>query len=174
MLLNFAWFTVNGGDRCGYVLKPQFMYDLHQTFDPIGPCMDAPVMLLEVEVISAQQIPKPKNSKKGEVIDPFVELQLHGIEKDDTKVQATQAVDNNGYNPIWKQTFRFEIRMPELAVLTMQVFDKDMMKKTLICQYAIHVTNIRYGVRVVPMLDTSLEGLPHTCLLCRFHLAPFE
>ena len=95
------------------------MYDLHQTFDPIAPCMDQPVMLLEVEVISGQQIPKPKNSKKGEVVDPFVELQIHGIEKDKTKVQATRHVENNGYNPVWKQTFKFEIRMPELAVLTM-------------------------------------------------------
>jgi len=43
---------------------------------------------------------------------------MHGIEKDDTKVQATRRIDNNGYNPIWKQTFRFEVRMPELAVLT--------------------------------------------------------
>ena len=68
----------------------------------------SPEFILEVEVISGQKLPKPNKEEKGEVIDPFVELQVHGISQDDTKVMATKVVDNNGFNPIWKETFRFE------------------------------------------------------------------
>ena len=54
MLLNRAWFAMNGGINNGYVLKPEFMYDLNDQFDPNAECMNDPIMSLEVEVISAQ------------------------------------------------------------------------------------------------------------------------
>ena len=88
------------------------------TFDPANPIIANPEFILEVEVISGQKIPKPKNETKGEIVDPFVELQVHGIASDDTKLMVTKVIDNNGFNPIWKETFKFEVRKPELAVLT--------------------------------------------------------
>ena len=174
MLINYAWFQDNGGPSCGYVLKPQDMYDSQgPEFDPISSMISVPQFILEVEVISAQKIPKPNREGKGEIIDPFVELQVHGIDQDDTKVMTTKVVDNNGFNPIWKETFKFEIRKPELAVLTFQVLDHDVVgKNTKICQYAITMNMIRTGIRVVHMLDTNLDPLPHTCLLCRFKKLP--
>jgi hypothetical protein len=81
-------------------------------------------------------------------------------------------IQDNGFNPIWNSVFTFEIRMPELSVLTFRVFDKDLGKKTLLCQYAIPVVLIRFGIRVLPMLDTKLKKMPFTCLLCRFKIAP--
>jgi hypothetical protein len=75
MLLNYAWFKLNGGVKCGYVLKPQFMYDIHHQFDPQAHCMDQPIMELGVEIISGQQIPKPDSAdKEGDIVDPFVEV----------------------------------------------------------------------------------------------------
>ena len=35
----------------------------------------------------------------------------------------TEAVANNGFNPVWKQRFHFEVRVPSLAFLEFQVKD---------------------------------------------------
>ena len=172
MLLNKAWFKVNGGNKSGYVLKPQFMYDIHHQFDPLAQCMDQPIMLLEVEVISGQQIPKPLHQDAKEIVDPSIEIKIHGIEKDNTETKVTSVIQNNGYNPVWNEKFRFEIRMPEMAVLSFQVFDNEVNRQTLVCQYAIPVVLIRYGIRRLPMLDLNLNRMEFTCLLCKFTIEP--
>lgn len=67
MQINNAMFALNKG--CGYVLKPSYMRSPGQTWVPKP-------RILTVEVISGQQLPKPKDSKRGEIIDPFVEVEL--------------------------------------------------------------------------------------------------
>ena len=47
-----------------------------------------------VKVISGQNLPKP-GSKTGEIIDPYVILQLRGT-KEDEKEFHTKVVDDNG------------------------------------------------------------------------------
>lgn len=47
-----------------------------------------------VQVISGQNLPKP-GSKKGEIIDPYVVLQVTGV-NDDKKEQKTKPVNDNG------------------------------------------------------------------------------
>ena len=79
MQLNRGKFKQNGS--CGYILKPHV---LRQTFAPYDP---QPIInkkeefnycKLRVTVISAQQLPKPGRSRKGEIIDPYVEVEIFG------------------------------------------------------------------------------------------------
>ena len=65
---------------CGYVLKPQYM---------ISDSTPARPIVLSIHVISASQLPKPGGRLKGEIIDPFVNVQIHGIHSDD-KIKVTQ------------------------------------------------------------------------------------
>lgn len=53
--------------------------------------------LCDIQVISGYQIPKPSNRSKGEVIDPFVTVQVFGVGMDQQEVQTT-VVKNNGEN----------------------------------------------------------------------------
>ena len=46
-------------------------------------------------MISGQHLPKPGERKKGEVIDPYVVIQLAGV-GDDCKRVMTKAVNDNG------------------------------------------------------------------------------
>ena len=46
-------------------------------------------------MISGQQLPKPGGSKKGEVIDPYVKIQIGGV-GEDCQVVKTKTVDDNG------------------------------------------------------------------------------
>ena len=48
-------------------------------------------------MISGQQLPKPGGGKKGEIIDPYVKIQIGGIGEDSQAVK-TKVVNDNGMN----------------------------------------------------------------------------
>ncbi|GLD46596.1 1-phosphatidylinositol 4,5-bisphosphate phosphodiesterase eta-2, partial [Lates japonicus] len=69
---------------------------------------------LVLKIISGQQLPKPKDSMlgdRGEIIDPFVEVEIIGLPVDCCKEQ-TRVVDDNGFNPMWVETLVFTVHMP--------------------------------------------------------------
>lgn len=73
MQLNRGKFQEN--NNCGYLLKPAALRLPGQTFHPVEGPFEAP-MTLTLTVISAQQLPKPSGNAKGEVIDPYVVVQV--------------------------------------------------------------------------------------------------
>ena len=68
------------------------------------------------QIISGQQLPKPKEQTKGEIVDPFVEIELlvPGVE---TVKYRTKTVNDNGFNPIWKEATDFTIQFEELSLV---------------------------------------------------------
>lgn len=95
-------FQENGS--CGYLLKPLALRDPTLKFHPVeGPFPSS--VTLTLTIISAQQLPKP-GSAKGEVIDPYVYLQLFGV-PGEVKTETTRCVHDNGFNPYWDETFTF-------------------------------------------------------------------
>lgn len=68
MHLNEALFSDNGG--CGYVLKPAFLLDPSSGFDPLDKSTMPNKKLLEIKVISAQQLPKP-DDLLDDISDPY-------------------------------------------------------------------------------------------------------
>ena len=50
-------------------------------------------------MISGQQIPKPKESTKGEVVDPYIKMKVVGPAIDENKANeyTTKHVENNGF-----------------------------------------------------------------------------
>ena len=121
--LNRAKFSDNGG--CGYVLKPGFLNEPDPNYSPCSP------FILQVEkentvkvtVVSGQHIPRPDGSLSGEVIDPYVEVRVRGHPDDKGNKEATEYVKNNGFNPVWNQTFQFNVKVPALAFLDFRVKD---------------------------------------------------
>lgn len=63
-----------------------------------------------VQVISAHNLPKPQGSgAKGEVIDPYVVLELHGVPADCAE-QRTRTAAQNLDDPLFDETFEFQVR----------------------------------------------------------------
>lgn len=63
-----------------------------------------------MQVISAHNLPKPLGSgTKGEVIDPYVVLELHGMPADCAE-QRTRTAAQNQDNPLFDETFEFQVR----------------------------------------------------------------
>ncbi|XP_075617826.1 1-phosphatidylinositol 4,5-bisphosphate phosphodiesterase eta-1 isoform X2 [Balearica regulorum gibbericeps] len=154
MQLNDAKFRVNG--NCGYVLKPQQM--CKGTFNPYSadPLPASPKKQLILKIISGQQLPKPPDSMlgdRGEIIDPFVEVEIIGLPVDCCKDQ-TRVVDDNGFNPVWEETLTFTIHMPEVALVRFLVWDHDPIGRDFVGQRTLAFSSLVPGYRHV-----YLEGL---------------
>ena len=121
--LNRAKFSDNGG--CGYVLKPGFLNEPDPNYSPCSPFILQvdKENIVKVTVVSGQHIPRPDGSLSGEVIDPYVEVRVRGHPDDKGNKEATEYVKNNGFNPVWNQTFSFNVKVPALAFLDFRVKD---------------------------------------------------
>ncbi|XP_048470834.1 1-phosphatidylinositol 4,5-bisphosphate phosphodiesterase eta-2a [Rhincodon typus] len=152
--LNRAKFNSNG--NCGYVLKPKCM--TQGNFNPTAEDLlsGQPKKQLVLRIISGQQLPKPKDSMlgdRGEIIDPFVEVEIIGLAVDCFKEQ-TRVVDDNGFNPMWEETLVFTLNMPELALVRFLVWDHDPIGRDFIGQRTLAFTSMMPGYRHV-----YLEGM---------------
>ncbi|XP_044146566.1 1-phosphatidylinositol 4,5-bisphosphate phosphodiesterase eta-1 [Bufo gargarizans] len=154
MELNRAKFKVNG--NCGYLLKPQQM--CKGVFNPFSgdPLPASPKKQLILKVVSGQQLPKPPDSMlgdRGEIIDPFVEVEIIGLPVDCCKEQ-TRVVDDNGFNPVWEETLTFTVHMPEIALVRFLVWDHDPIGRDFVGQRTVAFSSLMPGYRHV-----YLEGL---------------
>lgn len=151
--MNEAMFAC-GSDRSGYVLKPKELRDptlapapslrsSSQTSDQI-PMVQ---MKFSVEMISARQLPQPRNFGPDQTLDPYIEIEIFFAE-DKTKGIArgegggdvparegvsgnrlpyrrrTQVERSNGYNPVFNETFEFalETKYPDLVFIRWTVW----------------------------------------------------
>ncbi|XP_043926443.1 1-phosphatidylinositol 4,5-bisphosphate phosphodiesterase eta-1 isoform X2 [Protopterus annectens] len=154
MQLNRAKFLQNG--NCGYVLKPPQLCK-----GVVNPYCDDPFPAnpkkqLVLKIISGQQLPKPPDSMlgdRGEIIDPFVEVEIIGFPVDCCKEQ-TRVVDDNGFNPVWEEVLTFTIHMPELALVRFLVWDHDPIGRDFVGQRTVAFSSLMPGYRHV-----YLEGL---------------
>ncbi|XP_064350228.1 1-phosphatidylinositol 4,5-bisphosphate phosphodiesterase eta-2 [Camelus dromedarius] len=152
--LNRAKFSANGS--CGYVLKPQCM--CQGVFNPNSedPLPGQLKKQLVLRIISGQQLPKPRDSMlgdRGEIIDPFVEVEVIGLPVDCSKEQ-TRVVDDNGFNPMWEETLVFTVHMPEIALVRFLVWDHDPIGRDFIGQRTLAFSSMMPGYRHV-----YLEGM---------------
>uniref|UniRef100_A0A673LP88 Phosphoinositide phospholipase C n=1 Tax=Sinocyclocheilus rhinocerous TaxID=307959 RepID=A0A673LP88_9TELE len=163
MDLNDGLFSQNG--HCGYVLKPTFMRNTDERFDPENPQNrdGYKPLSLSVQVISGQQLPKV-NIKEGSIIDPLVRVEIHGVPLDQAK-QETRYIDNNGFNPVWYDTLQFTIHVPELALVRFVVEDYDKTSKNdFVGQFTLPFTCIQPGYRHIHLLSKDGTSIPPSSL----------
>ena len=100
-----------GNYQHGYILKPTSL--LASSHPPLS-LYPAPYeskscrIKLDVQVISGQQLPRPKDYKPGHAIDPYVQIEIicpngQGSES------RTRAVRDNEFNPMWDEKMSFEV-----------------------------------------------------------------
>ncbi|XP_053268037.1 1-phosphatidylinositol 4,5-bisphosphate phosphodiesterase delta-1a isoform X1 [Pleuronectes platessa] len=151
MHINQGRFLQNG--LCGYVLKPEFQRSLSSQFDPntltTGPGLKK--KNFHVMVITAQQLPKINKDKHKSIVDPLVRVEIFGVPADCAS-KETHYIDNNGFNPMWNESFLFNIQVPDLAMVQFVVEDYDSTSQNdLIGQYCLPLTSVQNGYRHVPL-----------------------
>lgn len=172
MDLNQGRFLVNGG--CGYVLKPAFLRQAESEFNPEntgGGPGHSPV-LLTIRVISAQQLPKSPRDKPNSIVDPYVWVETHGAPIDNNK-KKTHRIDNNGFNPRWDCTFKFQLHVPDLVLVRFVVEDHDFTSRNdFLGQFTLPLTSMRTGYRHVRLLKEDGTSLSPSTLFIHIKLTP--
>ena len=162
MRLNSAKFEANGG--CGFLLKPRHLTEPGDSIE-YQHCLK-----LVVTVISGCQI--PKTGGRGEVVNPYVTVQINGTKDDTSDTQKTHTVRNNGFSPVWNKTFKFAIRCLPLAMLSLRVIDSSVVDDK-IAEACIPVMHLMRGYRCVPLRSSTkdLTELENACLFCNFSVS---
>ncbi len=170
--VNFGKFLENG--KCGYVLKPEYMI-----CNPDGGSVAAPSpgIRLIINVLAANHLPKPGGAQKGEIIDPFVMIYMNGPYGPDNAEAKTRTINDNGFNPIWNQTFTFDVRYPDLTYLTFHVNDEDVITHDFIAFASLPVSCVRPGLRTLKLFNVvgrSEQDFEYASMFLRVAVEPLE
>lgn len=111
-------------------------------------------------MISGQQLPKPKGAgARGDTVDPYVTVEIFGIPSDCAE-ERTKTIQHNGYNPIFDESFEFQINLPELALVRFAVLDDEFIGDEFIGQYTIPFACMQTGslyIYITCIYDRQLD-----------------
>jgi len=170
--LNEAMFA-SADDKSGYVLKPKCLRGLNTIADAAEAKVkkDKKQVTFSIEVISAQQLPRAKDHKSEDNIDPFVEVEVFsaddkakgtstgegGIDLSDSKgvsglgapqKRRTKVMRDNGFNPLFKEKMKFSLvtKFEDLMFVRFSVYDAHGGDdKSLIATYTAKLISLQQG-----------------------------
>uniref|UniRef100_A0A8C5QKT2 Phosphoinositide phospholipase C n=1 Tax=Leptobrachium leishanense TaxID=445787 RepID=A0A8C5QKT2_9ANUR len=158
---------------CGYVLKPDFHRQPEANAKSAQDGEWWTPRKLQIKVISGQQLPKV-NKKKSSIVDPFVTIEIHGVEHDVEK-KRTKVINNNGFNPVWNETFDFDIHVPASALVRFLVEDYDTATRNdFVGQYTLPLTSLQTGYRHIHLISKNGDPYPSATLFIRTDLSKIE
>ena len=154
MHLNKGFFADNG--NCGYLLKPYFLTN-DTNFDPTNKetLKNSPKKLF-IKIISGQNLPINLHVIP-DYSDPFVTISIHGLPCDYEK-SRTKTIKNNGFNPVWNESFEFTVYCPELAIVRFKVLDEDPSSNHSIGHYEIRFKCLQQGYRHLKLINKNDQG----------------
>jgi phosphatidylinositol phospholipase C, delta len=164
--LNKAIFRDN--NNSGYLMKPEYLRDPNFLTAPIK---TEPTQLT-LEIISGFCLPKPAQSTKGEIVDPYVKVFVEGPGMDHNRPMfRTHTIDDNGFHPVWRggahdTTFRFDVSVWSMSSLVLQVFDEDVDSDDFLAECIIPLRLLKRGIRLFPLTDEVSEPLTSSFLVC--------
>lgn len=154
MQMNDAMFA-SGTDQCGYVLKPnELRSSLASSVTSLDPTSPGPAKIqrkfirFSVDMISAQQLPRPLRMNADEILDPYIEIEMFSAEDKGKGLAAgeggqdasarngmsgigsphrrrSRVVQANGYNPIFDDAFKLSLdtKYPDLVFVRWTVWN---------------------------------------------------
>ncbi|EJD41561.1 PLC-like phosphodiesterase [Auricularia subglabra TFB-10046 SS5] len=181
--INHAMFQRNG--RSGYVLKPLALREQGRSL-----LEKKTYHMLDIKVISAQQLPRPKDSTGREVVDkqivdPFVEVSVHvpdwthspfapeaaAEERSRQRSARTNVVKNNGFNPVWQEdvSLPFDVLgdMRDLVFVRFEVKDENGAESRPLASYCVSLGSLQRGYRHLPLHDAQLSQFLFSTLFVR-------
>ncbi|KAK5830563.1 Phosphoinositide phospholipase C 2 -like protein [Gossypium arboreum] len=159
-------FKANGG--CGYVKKPDFLLQRGENDEVFNP--NAPLevkTVLRVKVILGEGWHQDFHHTAFDRYSPpdfYTRIGIAGV-PEDKDVKRTAIIEDE-WLPVWDQDFEFLIRVPELAVLRIQVLEYDTTgRPDFGGQTSLPVSELRTGIRTVPLCDKKGNKYKHVRLL---------
>ncbi|KAJ0262407.1 Phosphoinositide phospholipase C 6 [Hirschfeldia incana] len=167
--LMHGMFRANGG--CGYVKKPNFLMKkgFHdEVFDPKKKLHVKETLKVKVYMGDGWRLDfSHTHFDTYSPPDFYTKVFIVGVPADNAK-RKTRVIEDNWY-PIWDEEFSFPLTVPELALLRIEVREYDMSDKDDFGgQTCLPVSELRPGIRSVPLYDKKGEKMKSVRLLMRF------
>ncbi|CAK9133854.1 unnamed protein product [Ilex paraguariensis] len=162
-------FRANGG--CGYVKKPDMLLEVgphNEVFDPKRSLTVKKT--LKVKVYMGEGWYMDFHRTHFDLYSPpdfYTKVGIAGVPADSV-MKKTKAIEDN-WIPTWDEEFEFPLTVPELALLRIEVHEYDMSEKDDFGgQTCLPVSELRTGIRAVPLYDEKGEKYKSVKLLMRF------
>ncbi|KAL9332613.1 hypothetical protein ACSQ67_002223 [Phaseolus vulgaris] len=167
-------FRANGG--CGYVKKPEFIIRTlphDEVFDPKKPLPVKEILKVKVYKGDGWNLDfSPTHFDRFSPPDFYTKVCIVGVPGDCVKKKTSVKVDT--WYPVWDEELKFELRVPELALLRIEVKDKDKGKDDFAGQTCLPVSELRQGFRSVPLFDPKGRKFKSVKLLMRFKIETLD
>ncbi|XP_059660869.1 phosphoinositide phospholipase C 4-like [Cornus florida] len=170
--LMHGMFRSNGG--CGYVKKPEFFMSMvphNQVFDPKAKSSVKKTLKVKVYMGDGWHLDfKQTHFDLYSPPDFYTRVGIAGVPADEIMKKTKKQEDN--WTPVWGEEFTFPLTVPELALLRIEVHEYDMSEKDDFAgQNCLPVSELREGIRAVPLFDRKGEKFNSVRLLMRFELS---
>lgn len=97
-----------------------------------------------------------------------MQIGISGVPADTLKRRRSETVMDQ-WAPMWNEEFTFPLVVPELALLRIEVFDYDQTKHNDFAgQTCLPISELRSGIRAVPLYNEKGDQYKHTRLLMHF------
>ncbi|KAL7612428.1 hypothetical protein Lser_V15G08984 [Lactuca serriola] len=162
-------FRSNGG--CGYVKKPDFLMNRGPNDEVFDPKATLEVKItLRVKVYMGDGWRMDFSQTHFDAFSPpdfYTKMYMVGVPGDVTKKKTRIIKDD--WIPIWDEEFTFPLTVPELALLKIVVREHDVSEKDDFGgQTCLPVSEIKIGIRTVPLHNKKGDKFDHVKLLMRF------
>ncbi|XP_020522339.1 phosphoinositide phospholipase C 6 isoform X2 [Amborella trichopoda] len=164
-----GFFRANGG--CGYVKKPDFLLSNGPDDNVFNPKQKHPVKkTLKIKVYMGDGWRLDFDQTHFDTYSPpdfYTKVGIAGVPADNI-MKKTKAIEDD-WSPVWNEEFSFPLTVPELALLRIEVHEYDMSEKDDFGgQNCLPVSELRPGIRAVPLFDKKGEKLKSVKLLMQF------
>ncbi|KAK5053236.1 hypothetical protein LTR84_002210 [Exophiala bonariae] len=197
MQMNQAMFAA-GTDAFGYVLKPDYLRKTRTKQGDFEHRVKLPryKMKFSVQIISAQQLPRPANMSSQTPLNPFIEVQMFSAEDRARGIangsggqepysngyhgigspyrRQTQIVLGNGYNPQFGENIELslETKYPELVFVRFIVCNSDDGRPygkgvKQLAAFTSKLDSLQKGYRHLPLYNGYGEEFIFSTLFCK-------
>ncbi|CAK9221300.1 unnamed protein product [Sphagnum troendelagicum] len=166
-------FRANGG--CGYVKKPKFLLERGDGLRVFNPHeTHPPKTTLKVKVISGygwfERFGKTHFDRYSPP-DFYTRVGIAGVPAD-SGMKRTQTIEDE-WTPRWDEQFKFELTVPELALLRIEVHEYDRTAKDDFAgQTCIPFSELKTGYRCIQLLDKKGNEYEGVKLLFHIEIIP--
>ncbi|KAK9727130.1 hypothetical protein RND81_05G260100 [Saponaria officinalis] len=168
--LMHGMFRANGG--CGYIKKPEFLLKLSPKGEVFDPKADLPIkMTLKVKVYMGDGWRVDFKKTHFDLFSPpdfYVKAGIAGAAGDETTMKRTKVIEDR-WIPVWDEEFSFPLKVPELALLRVEVHEYDTSEKDDFAgQTCLPVSELKPGFHALPLYNFEGQKYASVKLLMRF------
>jgi Ca2+-binding EF-hand superfamily protein len=167
VLINKIFFKINGGSKCGYMLKPDILLNPNCD-ESLRKMFWKPVCKIKIKILSGFHLHFcfPKGTKISGI---FVEVTLRGPnppnQKNESVILTTDTISNNFLHPVWQSNSKqFEIYDPDLSFFVIKLYSN---KRHVLARSVIPVKILRLGYRVLDLYDNICSKFDSSFLIVK-------